>query len=181
MKIDKSPGGDNIHPKLLFELRVVLAEPIAKLFNKSLSTGEVPTDWKDATITALFKKGNRSEPGNYRPVSLTSILCKILESIIKDKIVDHLQVFNLINESQHGFMKGRSCLTNLLEYLETVTKLLDEGVPVDVIYLDFAKAFDKVPHARLLKKLKGAWNRGGLHKMDKELARRKKTKSEYQW
>jgi ribonuclease P/MRP protein subunit RPP40 len=153
LKVDKSPGGDNIHPKLLFELKLVLAEPIAKLFNKSLSTGEVPTDWKDATITALFKKGNRSEPGNYRPVSLTSILCKILESIIKDKIVEHLQVFNLINDSQHGFMKGRSCLTNLLEYLETVTKLLDEGVPVDVIYLDFAKAFDKVPHARLLKKL----------------------------
>ena len=74
-----------------------------------------------------------------------------MESIIKDKIVEHLQVFNLINDSQHGFMKGRSCLTNLLEYLETVTKLLDEGVPVDVIYLDFAKAFDKVPHARLLK------------------------------
>ena len=89
----------------------------------------------------------------YRPVSLTSILCKILESIIKDKIAAHLQAFNLINESQHGFMKERSCLTNLLEYLETVTKLLDEGVPVDVIYLDFAKAFDKVPHARLLKKL----------------------------
>ena len=153
LKVDKSPGGDNIHPKLLFELRLVLAEPIAKLFNKSLSTGEVPTDWKNATVTALFKKSNRSEPGNYRPVSLTSILCKILESIIKDKIVEHLQVFNLINDSQHGFMKGRSCLTNLLEYLETVTKLLDEGVPVDVIYLDFAKAFDKVPHARLLKKL----------------------------
>ena len=105
----------------MFELRVVLDEPIAKLFNKSLSTGKVPTDWKDATITALFKKGNRSESGNYRPVSLTSILCKILESIIIDKIVDHLQVFNLTNESQHGFMKGRSCLTNLLEYLETVT------------------------------------------------------------
>ena len=69
------------------------------------------------------------------------------------QIVEHLQVFNLINDSQHGFMKGRSCLTNLLEYLETVTKLLDEGVSVDVIYLDFAKAFDKVPHARLLKKL----------------------------
>ena len=99
----------------------------------------------------MFKKGKRSEPGNYRPVSLTSILCKILESMIKDKIVEHLQVFNLINDSQHGFMKGRSCLTNLLEYLETVTKLLDEGVPVDVIYLDFSKAFDKVPHARLLK------------------------------
>ena len=86
----------------------------------------------------------------YRPVSLTSIVCKILESIIKDSIVVHLNTFNLINTTQHGFRKGRSCLTNLLEYLETVTKFLDDGCPVDVIYLDFAKAFDKVPHARLL-------------------------------
>ena len=70
--------------------------------------------------------------------------------MIKDKIVEHLRFFNSINDSQHGFMKGRSCLTNLLEYLE---KLLDEGVPVDVIYLDFTKAFDKVSRARLLKKL----------------------------
>ena len=153
LKVDKSPGGDNIHPKLLYELRGALAEPIAKLYNFSLSTGVVPTDWKEATITALFKKGNRSEPGNYRPVSLTSIVCKLLESINKDRIVMHLNTFNLINTTQHGFRKGRSCLTNLLEYLETVTKFLDDGVPVDVIYLDFAKAFDKVPHARLLKKL----------------------------
>ena len=95
LKVDKSPGGDNIHPKLLYELRGALAEPIAKLYNFSLSTGEVPTDWKEATITALFKKGNRSEPGNYRPVSLTSIVCKILESIIKESIVVHLNTFNL--------------------------------------------------------------------------------------
>ena len=83
----QKPRGDNIHPKLLYELRGALAEPIAKLYNFSLSTGVVPTDWKEATITALFKKGNRSEPGNYRPVNLTSIVCKILESIIKDSIV----------------------------------------------------------------------------------------------
>ena len=75
-----------------------------------------------------------------------------MESIIKDKIVEHLQKFNLLNDSQHGFMKGKSCLTNLLEYLENVTKVLDEGDPLDIIYLDFAKAFDKVPHKRLIKK-----------------------------
>ena len=91
-------------------------------------------DWRDASITALFKKGNRSDPGNYRPVSLTSILCKIMESIIEDKIVEHLQKFKLLSESQHGFMKGKSCLTNLLEYLENVTKVLDEGDPLDIIY-----------------------------------------------
>ena len=105
IKVDKSPGVDGIHPKLLFELRHELAKPIAELFTKSLSQGDVPRDWRDASITALFKKGNRSDPGNYRPVSLTSILCKIMESIIKDKIVEHLQKFKLLSESQHGFMK----------------------------------------------------------------------------
>ena len=153
LKVDKSPGVDGIHPKLLFELRHELAKPIAELFIKSLNQGDVPRDWRDASITALFKKGNRSDPGNYRPVSLTSIICKIMESIIKDKIVEHLQKFKLLNDSQHGFIKGKSCLTNLLEYLENVTKVLDEGDPLDVIYLDFAKAFDKVPHKRLIKKL----------------------------
>ena len=153
LKVDKSPGVDGIHPKLLFELRHEIAKPIAELFVKSLNQGDVPRDWRDASITALFKKGNRSDPGNYRPVSLTSIICKIMESIIKDKIVEHLQKFNLLNDSQHGFIKGKSCLTNLLEYLENVTKVLDEGDPLDVIYLDFAKAFDKVPHKRLIKKL----------------------------
>jgi hypothetical protein len=154
IKVDKSPGGDNIHPKLLFELRNEIAKPLALLYNKSLRTGEIPRDWRDATVTSLFKKGSRSDPGNYRPVSLTSILGKILESIIKDKILKHLIKFKLITDTQHGFTKGRSCLTNLLEYLETITKYLDDKHPVDIIYLDFAKAFDKVPHKRLLKKLK---------------------------
>ena len=81
------------------------------------------------------------------------MICKIMEFIIKDKIVEHLQKFNLLNDSQHGFIKGKSCLTNLLEYLENVTKVLDEGDPLDIIYLDFAKVFDKVPHKRLIKKL----------------------------
>ena len=76
-----------------------------------------------------------------------------MESIITDKTVEHLQKFNLLNDSQHGFMKGKSCLTNLLEYLEKVTKVWEDGDPLDIIYLDFAKAFDKVPHKRLIKKL----------------------------
>ena len=125
--MDKSPGIDNIHQKLLFKLRHELAKPIAELFNKSLSQGEVPRDWRVASITALFKKGNLFEPGNYRPVSLTSIICKMMESIIKDKIVEHLQNFNSLNDSQPGFKKGKSCLTNLLKYFGKVTKLLDQG------------------------------------------------------
>ena len=90
---------------------------------------------------------------NYRPISLTSKIGKILESIVKDNIVNHLEKFHLLRDSQHGFRKGRSCLTNLLDFMETVTKYLDDGQPVDLIYLDFAKAFDKVPFVRLFKKL----------------------------
>jgi Reverse transcriptase (RNA-dependent DNA polymerase) len=98
------------------------------------------------------KRGRKTDPGNYRPVSLTSVSCRILESVIKDKIVTHLDRHRLIKNTQHGFMKGRSCASNLLTFLEKVTASLDNGEAVDVIYLDFAKAFDTVPHERLKKK-----------------------------
>jgi hypothetical protein len=153
LKVNKCPGLDEIHPKLLFELRNIISEPLTKLYNASLRSGVVPDDWKDAGVTPLFKKGNKSDVQNYRPVSLTSITCKIMESIIKDAVLEHLDEFLLIKQSQHGFTKGRSCLTNLLEFLEDVTKSLDDSNPVDIVYLDFAKAFDKVPFQRLFKKL----------------------------
>src|SRR6267154_2545604 len=89
----------------------------------------------------------------YRPVSLTNIVGKILESIIKDSIVTHLDKYNLIKRSQHGFTRGKSCLKNLLDFFEVITKELDEGNNVDLIYLDFSKAYDKVPYRRLFRKL----------------------------
>ena len=154
LDVNKCPGLDDMHPKLLFELREELIEPLTKLFSYSIKNGVVPLEWKEAGVVPLFKKGKKSEPENYRPVSLTSLICKIMESILKDSILDHLNKFSLINDSQHGFSKGRSCLTNLLVFLEEVTYSLDEGNPVDVIYLDFAKAFDKVPYRRLFSKLR---------------------------
>lgn len=153
LKINKSPGPDGIHAKLLYELRDELVILLTKFFNLSIKTGIVPQDWKDANVSPLFKKGSKAKPENYRPVSLTSIVGKMLESIIKDHITEHLNRFKLIKSSQHGFSKGRSCLTNLLEFFEEVTKELDMGNPVDIVYLDFAKAFDKVPYMRLFKKL----------------------------
>jgi ribonucleases P/MRP protein subunit RPP40 len=153
LKVDKCPGLDEIHPKLLYELRKQISGPLAKLFSNSLEYGVVPNDWKEAGVTPLFKKGKKSDRQNYRPVSLTSIVCKILESIIKDAMLMHLNKFSLIRDSQHGFTTGRSCLTNLLEFFEEVTFQIDESKPVDIIYLDFAKAFDKVPYQRLFKKL----------------------------
>ena len=103
----------------------------------------------------IYKKGTKGDPGKYRPVSLTCVLCKVMESLIRDVIVKHLSDHSLIRASQHGFMSGRSTVTNLLAYMETLTKLLDDVHAVDVLHLDFAKAFDKVPHARLMAKCRG--------------------------
>ena len=106
-------------------------------------------------MTPIFKKGSKGMPGNYRPVSLTCVLCKVMESLLRDAIVDHLERYSLLRQLQHGFMAGKSTLSNLIEYLEELTSLVDQGHSVDVVYLDFAKAFDKVPHIRLLAKCKG--------------------------
>jgi hypothetical protein len=130
------------------------------IFKKSVSTGSVPEDWKCANVTPISKKGSRSDPGNYRPVSLTSVCCKLLESIIRDDLMSHLEKNKLIGPSQHGFLPGKSCGTNLLEFLERVTSRIDDGKPFDVVFLDFAKAFDKVPKLRLLEKLRAHGVRG---------------------
>ena len=119
LNCNKSQGSDEIHPRLLKELSSVIAEPLAKLFQKSLVQGVVSNDWREANITALFKKGgSNSASQNYRPVSSTSVICKQMASIIEDEIIKHFKIFKLINGSQHGFTKGRSCLTNLLEFFE---------------------------------------------------------------
>ena len=131
-----------------------ISYPLAIIFAKSLAEGKVPDDWKSANISPIFKKGSKASAGNYRPVSLTSIVCKLMESILKDAIVDHLQRNCILNRSQHGFLPGKSCLTNLLEYIDTLTRIVDSGKVADILYLDFAKAFDKVPHARLVAKLR---------------------------
>ena len=154
MKENKSPGVDGISPKILKETVEQISAPLAHVFNMSLQEGIVPLEWKEANIIPLFKKGSRNKSVNYRPVSLTSVICKVLETIIRDHMMDFLIKHKLINPSQHGFVKARSCLTNLLCFFEEITKWVDEGSPVDVIYLDFQKAFDKVPHKILILKLK---------------------------
>ena len=154
MKENKSPGVDGISPKILKETVEQISTPLAHVFNMSLQEGIVSLEWKEANIVPLFKKGSRNKSVNYRPVSLTSVICKLLETIIRDHMMDFLVKHKLINPSQHGFLKARSCLTNLLCFFEEITKLVDEGSPVDIIYLDFQKAFDKVPHQRLILKLK---------------------------
>ena len=154
LQSDKSPGPDGVHPMLLKECAKFLANPVSKIFKKSLDSGKIPQDWKQADIAPIFKKGNRTDAANYRPVSLTSVVCKVMESLIKQQLVRHLESNNMISKHQHGFRKGRSCLTNLLETFEEWTTALDEGHGIDVVYLDYRKAFDTVPHKRLVEKLK---------------------------
>lgn len=150
----KAQGPDKIPPKVLKELSKELSIPLCHIFNKSLECGKIPEEWKTAEITAIHKKGSKNEPGNYRPVSLTCVLCKVLESIIRDAIVEHFTQYKLYANCQHGFRNKRSCISQLLEVIEDLTVYLNDGKNIDIVYLDFRKAFDTVPHQRLLTKLK---------------------------
>jgi hypothetical protein len=154
LKINTSPGPDKLHSRILYELRDEIAYPLSIIFNKSITSGLLPTEWKTAEVTALHKKGSRSELGNYRPISLTSVPCKIMESLIRDNIMKYLIENSLLNNKQYGFVKGRSTMLQLLHMLDVWTNYLDNGGQIDAIYTDFEKAFDKVPHHRLISKLK---------------------------
>ena len=156
----KAAGPDDIPSIFLKRCAVQLTKPLTMLFRRSIQLGRLPKVWKMARISPIFKKGSMRKPENYRPVSLTSQLCKILERLILEHVIHHLTRNNLLSDQQHGFTKGRSCQTNLLEALEEWTRWLDEGKSVDIIYLDYQKAFDKVPHRRLIKKLSAYGVRG---------------------
>nr|VZI19912.1 unnamed protein product [Spirometra erinaceieuropaei] len=157
-----SPGPDAIPAKLLKELAPEMSKPLVKIFQTSFVTGCLPFDWRSATITLLFKDGSHASANNYRPVSLTSICCKIMEKIVKKALMQFLEQYHLLSDAPHGFRGGRSCLTNMLFTLERWTKARDEGNVVHAIYIDFKKAFDIVPHQSLLHKLRKAGIRGRL-------------------
>ncbi len=160
LREDKAMGADGLSPRLLLLIKEQLTVPLNMLFRKSLDEGQVPEDWRTANVCPIFKKGKKSACENYRPISLTSQIGKIFESIIRDALVEHLEKNRLIKDSQHGFRTGRSCLSNLLSFLDMVSSGLDKRCNMDVVYLDFAKAFDKVPHKRLLEKLRAHGIRG---------------------
>ena len=164
LNIDKACGPDDIHPQMLVELNDFISAPLAMLFNKTISTGTIPDDWRMAFVTAIYKKGPQNRPENYRPISLTSIICKIMEKLLKEAIMKHVLENNLLSKYQHGFIPGRSTTTQLLSFLDKCAEIVSVGGIVETIYFDFAKAFDTVPHKRLLKKLESYGIKGNILK-----------------
>ena len=153
LKIAKSPGPDKIHPRALKECAEAVSIPLHEIFKSSFDQSIVPTDWKQAEVCAIFKKGSRKSCTNYRPVSLTSIACKVMESIVRDELMSYMLNNNLLSPRQYGFVAGRSTVLQLLYTLDKWTEALDRGEPIEAVYMDFQKAFDTVPHRRLISKL----------------------------
>ena len=162
LNFTKAPGLEGWPLFCLKECTEELSIPLSILFNKSLETSVLPDHWKEALVTPVFKKGDHTRVSTYRLISLTSPICKILESIIKDSIQEHLQANNTIPPQQHGFTSGRSCSTQLLLAMNDWTKALDAGHCVDILYFDFVKAFDSIPHNRLISKLHSCGISGNL-------------------
>ena len=127
MDVHKSMGPDGMHPRVLRELADVIAEPLSIIFETSWRTGEVPEDWRKATVTAIFKKGKKEDPGNYKLVSLASIPGKMMEQLILEVTIKQVEEKKVIGSSQHGFTKGKLYLTNLMAFYDGMTGRVDEG------------------------------------------------------
>ena len=154
LKPNKASGPDNISARLLKETADIIADPLCYIYNQSLSKSEVPSDWRHANVTPIFKKGDKSKPENYRPISLTCIASKVLEHIVTSHIMKFIEGNNILFPQQHGFRSKLSCETQLVELVSDISKELDAEREVDACLLDFSKAFDKVNHAKFLSKMK---------------------------
>ena len=154
IRTSSAPGPDRFSAILLKNCKHNLAKPLYLLWRKSLDCGQIPKQLKTANVTPIYKGGSKALPKNYRPISLTSHLSKLFERIVRTKLVNFLEKHNLLNNTQHGFRSGRSCLSQLLAHYDKIVEYMEHGFNVDVVYLDFAKAFDKVDHGILIRKLK---------------------------
>ena len=147
LNVNKSPGPDNLHPGVVKELADVLVKPLHIIFNLSLRLGKIPTAWKTATVSVIYKlKGSKNVAEDYRPISLTSIMSRIMESIIRDSMMGYLKSNSILSDKQFGFMGQKSTILQLLKIVDEWTKILDSGGFIDVVYCDLQKAFDTVPH-----------------------------------
>jgi hypothetical protein len=161
--VSKASGPDNIPNKVLKECADELAEGLTHIFQKSVHSGCLPEDWTNANIAPVFKKGDRHAAENYRPVSLTSVACKLLERIIYGHVMSHLQRHSILTNLNHGFRAGFSCETQLVVTLHDLCRNFEQKAQTDIAILDFSKAFDTVPHSKLLEKLSSYGITGTLH------------------
>ena len=159
---DSSCSEHDIPALILKKCKENLSTPILLLWQESFQKGYIAKQFKNQIITPVHKKGSKAEPANYRPIALTSHVIKVFERIVRNQLVAHLEENNLLCKNQHGFRKHRSCLTQLLKHIDTILKNQLDNQDTDVIYLDFAKAFDKVDHQILLQKLHAYGIRGKL-------------------
>ena len=174
MPSNAAPGLDGITPKILKACAETISYPIYLLWKKSTDSGQIPDLCKKSAVIPIFKNGKKDLAKNYRPVSLTSHVIKIFERIIKNQVVEFLEQNNLLKNFQHGFRKNRNCLTQLLEHYVKVLESLEKGLVVDVIYLDFAKAFDKVDHGLVIKKAEALGIKGDMLNWLKEFLTNRK-------
>ena len=154
LKPNKASGSDNIGPRVLKELADIIADPLTRIFRRSLRDGQVPRDWKHTRIAPIFKKGQKYDPANYRPISLTCVTSKLMEHIICSNLMEHASQNNILYSLQHGFRERRSCEMQFIEFVNDVVSSMQDSLQTDVCVLDFSKAFDKVGHQRLLHKLR---------------------------
>lgn len=157
-----APGPDLIESRTMKLCCEGVALPLSMIMTASFRQHTLPKSWLSGVITPIYKKGNRLDASNYRPITLTSVVCKLMERVVKEDILRFAMENNLLPKDQHGFIPGRSVITNLLACMNDWSNLADNGSPVDIIYIDFAKAFDRVPHRRLLSKLEHFGIRGHL-------------------
>ncbi len=146
---------NGLFPKALKTVSPYIAFTLSRIFNLSLKIFQIPDDWRHAIVTPVAKTPRTADPNLFRPISLTSVICKVLEAILNDKLLAHLSQFSLWASRQHGFLPQCSTLTNLLVAEDLITKWLDEGSAVELIYQDFFNAFDSVNHRLLLHKRRG--------------------------
>ena len=179
-KPKKASGSDGIPSQLLKDLSQELSPVICHIFSQSLSTGDLPDDWLTANITAIYKKGKKCKPGNNRPVSLTSVTCKLIEHVIFWHIMSHIEEHHILSHFQHGFRSGHSCKSQLLITIEDLVQNLHNNMQTDLQILDLQKAFDFVPQ-EIVAKTDFSWYTWTTFTVDWKMVDNENAESSCRW